>query len=77
MLETYLDKSMIHTPKLTTLDGEITPTLDRETNKTKGKIRDATTSIPTTMQLINIPHRDPTNIYLTTLLNHLISTHYQ
>ena len=76
MLETHLDKSMIHTPKLITLDGEINPNLDGEINKTKGKIRDATTSTPTTMQLIKTPHRDITNIHLTNLLNHLISTHH-
>ena len=76
MLETHLDKSMIHTPKLTTLDGEITLILGGETNKTKAKIRDATITIPTTMQLSNIPHRDPIITHLITLLNHLISTHH-
>ena len=77
MWETHLDKSMIHTQKLTTLDREITPTLDGKINKTKGKIRDAPTSIPTTMLLIKTPHRDTINIHLTNLLNHLILTLHQ
>ena len=67
MLETHLDKSMTHTPKPTTLDGEITPTLDGKINKTKAKMRDATTT--TTMQLTNIPHRDHISTHLTTHLN--------
>ena len=67
MWEIHLDKSMIHTPKLTTLDRGIIPSLDGEINKTKGKIRDATT--PITMQPTNIPHRDHISTHLITHLN--------
>ena len=71
-LEIHLGKTMIHTPKLIILVGRTTQTLGREINKIKAKIRDVTT--PTTMQLINIPHRDhisthpiiPPNIHIKT-----------
>lgn len=76
MLETHPDRPMIHTPKLTILVGETTLILGGETNKTKAKTKDATTTIPTTMQLTNIPHRNSINTHLITLLNHLTSTHH-
>jgi len=87
MLETHPDRTIIHTPKHTILVGETTLILGGEINKTKAKTRDATTIIPTTMLLTNIPHRDHINTHLITLLNlhtktnmttlnHPISTHH-
>ena len=66
-LEIHLGRTMTHTPRLTILVGGTTQTLGGKINKTKAKIRDATT--PTTMQLTNIPHRDHINTHLTTHLN--------
>ena len=76
MLVTHQGKFMIHTPKFTMLDGETTLTLGGKISKTKAKTRDATTTIPTTMQLTNIPHRDPINTHLITTFNLLTSTHH-
>ncbi|KAL4276302.1 hypothetical protein AHAS_Ahas20G0193600 [Arachis hypogaea] len=66
-LEIHLGRTMTHTPKRIILAGGTTQTLGGEINKTKAKIRDATT--PTTMQLTNIPHRDHISTHLTTHLN--------
>ena len=65
-------KTMIHTPRPTTLDGGITQTLGGGINKIKAKIKDVTT--PTTMQLTNNSHREHINTTITTPLHIHIKT---
>ena len=65
-------KTMIHTPRPTTLDGETTQTLGGEVSKIKTKTRDVTT--PTTMQLTSNSHRGHLNTPTTILLHMLIKT---
>ena len=61
----HLGKTMIHTPRPTTLDGGIIQTLGGKINKTKALIKDA--QIPT-MQATNISHLDHISTHITNRL---------